>query len=221
MNGFEYLREAYFKARPDYEGRFMVPVLWDKHQQTIVNTESSDILRMLNSEFNDFSATPEQATLDLYPVHLRPAIDKLNDWIYKDINNGVYRAGFATKQEPYDKAVREVFAALDRVEDILSCQRYLTGSTITEADVRLFTTLVRFDPVYVGHFKCNKKRIIDYPNLWGYLRDLYQTPGFGSTTNLFHIEHHYQESHRQINPTGIVAIGPELNYFTPHGRENM
>jgi putative glutathione S-transferase len=221
LYGLNFLREVYFKANKDYDGRFTVPALWDKTQQTMVNNESSEIIRMLNTEFNDFSSSPEQASLDLYPPQLRAKIDELNEWIYKDINNGVYRAGFATEQEPYDKAVRELFSALDRVEEILSHSRYLTGPTITEADVRLYTTLVRFDPVYVGHFKCNKKRIVDYPNLWGYLRDLYQTPGFGDTTDFFHIEHHYQESHTNINPHGIVAIGPELDYSTPHGREKM
>jgi len=194
VNGFSFLREVYFLADGNYQGRFTVPVLWDKEQKTIVNNESSEIIRMLNSEFNDFCKTPEQRALDLYPVTLKAEIDSLNEWIYKDINNGVYRAGFAKKQEAYNVGVKDVFAGLDRVEEILSRQRYLIGSQITEADVRLYTTLVRFDCVYVGHFKCNKRRIVDYPNLWGYLRDLYQTPGFGDTTNRFHIEHHYQVS---------------------------
>lgn len=192
VNGCSFLREVYFLADPNYGGRFTVAALWDKKKKTIVNNESSELIRMFNSEFNEFCKTPEQRALDFYPEKLRAEIDSINEWIYKDINNGVYRAGFATQQGPYDKAVREVFAALDRAEEILSRQRYLTGAQITEADIRLYTTLARFDCVYVGHFKCNKKRIVDYPNLWGYLRDLYQTPGFGDTTNRLHIEHHYQ-----------------------------
>uniref|UniRef100_A0A1X7TLZ6 GST C-terminal domain-containing protein n=1 Tax=Amphimedon queenslandica TaxID=400682 RepID=A0A1X7TLZ6_AMPQE len=218
VNGFSMIREVYFKVDPDYTGRFTVPVLYDKVNGTIVNNESSEIIRMLNTEFNEFCATPEAKALDLYPTDLRDTINELNEWIYPGINNGVYRAGFATAQDAYDKAVREVFESLDRVEGILSTKRYLTGPSITEADVRLYTTLVRFDPVYVGHFKCNKKRIVDYPNIWGYLRDLYNTPGFGSTTNRYHIEHHYQESHLQINPHAIVAIGPDIDYTTPHDR---
>lgn len=219
VNGSTYLREVYFLSDPDYSGRFTVPVLFDKRQKVIVNNESSEILRMLNSDFNAFCKLPEQAAIDLYPENLRGEVDALNDWIYPNINNGVYRTGFATKQEPYDQAVREVFSALDRVEEILANTRYLTGPQMTEADVRLYTTLARFDMVYVGHFKCNKKRIVDYPNIWAYLRDLYQTPGFGETTNQLHIEHHYQESHTSINPHGIVAIGPDLDFTTPHGRD--
>ncbi|CAI8051193.1 Glutathionyl-hydroquinone reductase YqjG [Geodia barretti] len=219
VNGFSYMRELYFKMNPEYGGRFTVPVLYDKVQKTIVNNESSEILRMLNAEFNAFCKSPEQAAIDLYPEPLRAEVDALNEWIYPSINNGVYRAGFATKQEPYDVAVRELFAALDRVEAILAGKRYLAGDQLTEADVRLYTTLVRFDKVYVGHFKCNKKRVIDYPNIWGYMRDLYQTPGFGETTNFLHIEHHYQGSHTSINPHGIVAIGPDIDFTTPHDRD--
>jgi putative glutathione S-transferase len=218
VNGFTFIRELYFMVEPGYSGRFTVPVLYDKVKKVIVNNESSEILRMLNSEFNAYCKLPEQAALDLYPESLRAEVDALNEWIYPHINNGVYRAGFATKQEPYDVAVREVFAGLDRVEAILAGQRYLTGDQLTEADVRLFTTLVRFDKVYHGHFKCNKKRVVDYPNIWPYVRDLYQTPGFGETTNLTHIEHHYQRSHTSINPHGIVAIGPDLDFTAPHDR---
>ncbi|XP_019862073.1 PREDICTED: uncharacterized protein LOC100641865, partial [Amphimedon queenslandica] len=174
VNGFSMIREVYFKVDPDYSGRFTIPVLYDKVNGTIVDNESSEIIRMLNTEFN--------CIYSCYTI------------LTQGINNGVYRAGFATAQDAYDKAVREVFESLDCVEGILSTQRYLTGASITEADVRLYTTLVRFDPVYVGHFKCNKKRIVDYPNIWGYLRDLYNTPGFGSTTNRYHIEHHYQKT---------------------------
>ncbi|XP_065888740.1 glutathionyl-hydroquinone reductase YqjG-like [Dysidea avara] len=215
VNGKTYMKELYLMADNNYDGRYTVPVLWDKKKKTIVNNESAEIIRMLNTEFNGFSNKPD---LDLYPEKLRNEIDGLNEWIYRDINNGVYRSGFATTQEAYDKAVREVFAALDRVEGILSQRRYLTGNTITEADVRLYTTLVRFDLVYVGHFKCNIRRIVDYPNLWGYLRDLYQTPGFGDTTNILHIKNIYQQSQLTINPQGIVAAGPDIDFTSPHGR---
>jgi putative glutathione S-transferase len=218
VHGFAHVRDVYLKCVPEYSGRFTVPVLYDKVQKTIVNNESSEIIRMLNSEFNAFCKTPEQAAIDLYPEALRAQVDSLNEWIYPTINNGVYRAGFATKQEPYDVAVREVFGGLDRVEAILGSQRYLAGDQLTEADVRLFTTLVRFDKVYVGHFKCNKKRVMDYPNIWGYVRDLYQIPGIAETTNFLHIERHYQESHTSINPHGIVAIGPDLDFTAPHDR---
>jgi putative glutathione S-transferase len=220
VNGCHFLREVYLKVDKDYEGSFSVPVLWDKTNKTIVNNESGELIRIFGSAFNEF-ISPEQASIDFYPPHLRSKIDELNGWIFKEINVKVYHVGNATTQEVYDKEVRVLFAALDRVEEILSHSRYLTGPTITEADVRLYTTLVRFDPVYVGHFKCNKKRIVDYPNLWGYLRDLYQTPGFGDTTNRFHFEQFYQGNPSETNPHGIVAIGPELDYSTPHGREKM
>lgn len=217
LYGFSHLKDVYLLSDKDYQGRISVPVLWDKKTKTVVNNESSEIIQMLNSEFNDFCKTEEQRAMDLYPEHLRKEIDSINEWVYRDINNGVYRAGFSSKQEPYDRAVREVFAALDRVEEILSRQRYLAGSQLTLADVRLYTTLARFDPVYVGTFKCNKKRIVDYPNLWGYLRDLYHTPGFGETTNRFFIENGYQGTNVR-NPHGIVAIGPDINYDEPHDR---
>lgn len=221
VNGAKYIREVYFKADPEYSSNFTVPVVWDKKTNTIVNNESAEIIRMMNTEFNEFSPTPEQKELDLYPEHLRSQIDELNSWIYPKINNGVYRAGFARSQEAYDEGVRDVFEGLDKVEEILSKQRYLTGNTITEADVRLVTTLFRFDKVYVGHFKCNKKRIVDYPNIWGFVRDIYQFCGISETVDFEHIEKHYQVSHRSINPHGIVAIGPDVDFNAPHDREKL
>ncbi len=191
-----------------------MPVLWDKQRETIVSNESAEIIRMLNHAFNEFG----DATLDFYPAALRNQIDTLNDFIYPNINNGVYRAGFATTQEAYEEAFQQVFAALDALEQKLSQQRYLAGSSLTEADWRLFTTLVRFDPVYVGHFKCNHRRLADYPNLWNYTRDLYQTPGVAETVNMEHIKGHYYRSHKTINPTGIVPAGPEIEYTAAHDR---
>ncbi|KAL9956362.1 hypothetical protein ACROYT_G037828 [Oculina patagonica] len=219
LNGCRTLREVYQIAEPGYSGRATVPVLWDKQKKTVVSNESSEIIRILNKEFNAFCATEEQKKLDLYPAHLQEKIEELNGWIYPNINNGVYRAGFATTQEAYDVAVKDLFNALDKVESILSKSRFLTGDTITEADVRLFTSLVRFDMVYVGHFKCNKKRIIDYPNMWGFVRDLYQTGGIAETVDPEHIQKCYQESQKKINPYGIVAIGPDLDFTLPHGRQ--
>ena len=213
-----FLREVYFKSSPGYDGRITVPVLFDKKTKTIVNNESSEIIRIFNKAFNDFCETDKQRNLDLYPEGLQKQIDEVNDWVYPNINNGVYRSGFAVKQGAYDQAVRELFIHLDKVEDILSKQRYLVGNKLTEADVRLYTTLVRFDPVYHGHFKCNKKRIIDYPNIWSYLRELYQIDGFGNTTDMEHITKHYQMSHLKINPHGIVYIGPDLDFNAPHDR---
>lgn len=221
VNGCKTLREIYALADGTYEGNITVPVLWDKKTKTIVNNESSEIIRMLNSEFNAFSATEEQKNLDLYPLSLRPAIDEINSWIYTEINNGVYRSGFAKSQEAYDGAVHALFKALDRVEEILAKSRYLVGNQLTEADVRLFTTLIRFDMVYVGHFKCNKKRIIDYPNLWGYVLDIYQIKGVAETVDPEHIQKHYQMSHKHINPYGIVAIGPDLDFNIPHKRNEL
>ncbi len=214
LYGLDYLHQIYTRADPTYSGRVTVPVLWDKQEQTIVSNESSEIIRMLNSAFDEWG----DASLDFYPEQLRAEIDALNDWIYPSINNGVYRCGFATKQEAYEEAFAELFAALDRVEDILSRRRYLAGEPLTEADWRLFTTLVRFDPVYVGHFKCNLRRIADYPNLSNYLRELYQVPGVAQTVNLHHIKHHYYGSHRMINPTGVVPVGPEVDYAAAHNR---
>jgi putative glutathione S-transferase len=217
LYGLDYLHQIYTKADPTYSGRVTVPVLWDKQEQTIVSNESSEIIRMLNSAFDEWG----DASVDFYPEPLRGEINGLNEWIYPSINNGVYRCGFATKQAAYEEAFAELSAALDRVEDILSRRRYLTGERLTEADWRLFTTLVRFDPVYVGHFKCNLRRIADYPNLSNYLRELYQVPGVAKTVNLHHIKHHYYGSHRMINPTGVVPVGPEVDYAAPHNRNGL
>lgn len=219
LNGFDFLRKVYLQSDPEYTGRITVPVLYDKKQKVIVNNESSEIIRMLNSEFNDFPGV--NASLDLYPEALQDKINGLNDWIYNDINNGVYKSGFARSQTAYEAAYENVFKSLDRVESILSSSRYLTGKTLTEADVRLWTTLIRFDPVYVLHFKCNKKRIQDYPNISGFMREIYQLDGVKETVNLFHIKHHYYESHTSINPLRIVPVGPELDYDRPHSRDHL
>jgi putative glutathione S-transferase len=214
VNGKQRLYEIYLLAEPRYSGRVTVPVLWDKERKTIVNNESSEIIRMFNSAFGKFTDARE----DYYPQALRSEIDAINDRVYKHINNGVYRAGFATTQEAYEEAFRDLFTALDEVEARLAHQRYLAGDRLTEADWRLFTTLVRFDPVYVGHFKCNLRRIADYPNLSNYLRDLYQVPGIAETVNFEHIKRHYYMSHPQINPTRIVPLGPEIKLDAPHDR---
>jgi putative glutathione S-transferase len=217
LYGSKRLYEIYRRADPNYSGRVTVPVLWDKQRQTIVSNESSVIIRMLNTAFNEFG----DASLDFYPEALAAEIDALNDFIYPNINNGVYRAGFATEQDAYEEAFKQLFAALDTLEDRLSRQRYLTGSSLTEADWRLFTTLLRFDPVYVGHFKCNLRRIADYPNLWNYTRELYQVPGVASTVNMEHIKGHYYRSHKTINPTGVVPMGPEIDFAVPHDRDRF
>ena len=217
INHAEYLYENYLKANPNFNGLVTVPVLWDKKRQTIVNNESSEIIRMLNTAFNDYG----NADIDLYPASIRKEIDDINDVVYNNINNGVYRAGFATTQDAYDKAFKSLFETLDTLEERLSSQRYLVGDQITEADWRLFTTLVRFDAVYYNHFKTNKKRLMDYPNLWSYTRELYQVPGVAETVNMDHIKYHYFASHRSINPTGIVPNGPDINYLEPHKRENI
>jgi glutathionyl-hydroquinone reductase len=214
VNGKAALADIYLIADPHYSGRSSVPVLWDKKRRTIVNNESSEIIRMLNSAFDAFT----DGRIDYYPAQSRAEIDRLNDMIYETVNNGVYRAGFATTQAAYEEAARAVFATLDQLEQRLSRQRYLVGSEVTEADWRLFTTLVRFDAVYYGHFKCNLRRIVDYPNLSNYLRDLYQVPGVAETVNLDHIKRHYYGSHRNVNPTGIVPIGPQLDFTLPHDR---
>lgn len=210
-----FLHQIYTAAQPDFTGRVTVPVLWDKHQNTIVNNESAEIIRMFNSAFDGLGAKAG----DYYPQALRSEIDAINDEVYHRINNGVYKAGFATTQEAYEEAVMPLFEALDRIDQRLSQQRYLVGDQLTEADWRLFTTLLRFDPVYVGHFKCNLRRIADYPNLSGYLRELYQWPGVADTVNMAHIKQHYYRSHGTINPTGIVPAGPVLDLNQPHGRE--
>ncbi|MBI2313713.1 MAG: glutathione S-transferase family protein [Betaproteobacteria bacterium] len=214
VNGLSCLHQVYVKAKPDYTGRVTVPVLWDRKTGTIVNNESSEIIRMLNSEFTAFTDDRH----DYYPAALRSDIDAVNAFVYSKVNNGVYRCGFATTQQAYERAFERLFAALDEVEARLSRQRYLAGDRITEADWRLFTTLVRFDAVYYGHFKCNLRRIADYPNLSNYLRDLYQVPGVASTVNLDHIRRHYYGSHLMLNPTGIVPRGPELDFSAPHDR---
>ena len=217
INGARYMYEVYTKAMPDYSGRVTVPVLWDKKTETIVSNESPEIIRMFNSAFDGIGAKAG----DFYPESLRMEIDALNARIYDTVNNGVYKAGFATTQEAYEEAVQPLFASLDWLDERLSNQRYLAGATITEADWRLFTTLVRFDPVYVGHFKCNTRRIADYPNLSGYVRDLYQQPGVGETVNLEHIKNHYYTSHETINPTRVVPAGPLVDYTAPHGRDRL
>jgi len=218
VNGFEFVAEAYKLTDPDFDARVTVPLLWDKQENRAVSNESSEIIRMLNSEFNAFAENPE---LDLYPEELRGEIDRINDRVYNSINNGVYRAGFASTQEAYEEAFVELFEALDWADDILAEKRYLTGDTITEADWRLFVTLVRFDPVYVGHFKCNQRRIADYDNLSGYLRDLYQQPGIAETVVIDDIKRHYYMTHPQINPTRIVPVGPVLDLDSPPERDHL
>ncbi|WP_340115723.1 glutathione S-transferase family protein [Pelagibius sp. 7325] len=217
VNGAEKLHQVYTAAKPDYTGRVTVPVLWDKQRETIVSNESAEIIRMFNSAFDGITGS----TLDFYPKELRREIDAVNDTVYNNVNNGVYKAGFATKQEPYEKAFDALFATLDDLEERLSRQRYLAGPRLTEADWRLFTTLLRFDPVYHGHFKCNLRRLIDYPNLWAYARELYQVPGVAETVDFFHIKHHYYESHPTVNPSGIVPKGPAIDFSEPHGREAL
>jgi len=214
VNGKSTLAEIYLIADPHYTGRVSVPVLWDKKRRTIVNNESSEIIRMLNSAFNAFT----NIHTDYYPAALRGEIDRLNEVVYSTVNNGVYRAGFATSQDAYEEAARGIFATLDLLEDRLSRQRYLVGGDITEADWRLFTTLVRFDSVYYSHFKCNLRRIADYPNLWNYLRDLYQQPQIAGTVSIDQIKRHYYGSQRQVNPSGIVPIGPLIDFNAPHDR---
>ena len=205
------LHEVYTAADPRYTGRVSVPVLWDKRQQTIVSNESADIIRMFNSAFDQVGARDG----DYYPADLRAEIDALNQRIYDTVNNGVYKAGFATSQDAYEEAVRPLFETLDWLEQRLSAQRFLCCERQTEADWRLFTTLVRFDPVYVGHFKCNLRRLVDYPNLWSYTRKLYQTPGVRETVDFGHIKRHYYQSHVTINPTGVVPVGPEIDFDPP------
>ena len=218
VNGSHYLYEVYAKAQPDYSGRVTVPVLWDRQTGTIVNNESSEIIRMLNGEFNAIARRPDA---DFYPPHLRSEIDRTNALVYESINTGVYRCGFATTQAAYERAFDALFAALDTIDAGLSRTRYLVGCRMTEADWRLFTTLVRFDAVYYGHFKCNLRRIADYPNLSNYLRELYQVAGIAGTVNMDHIKRHYYGSHRRINPTGVVPKGPLLDLSRPHCRARL
>jgi glutathionyl-hydroquinone reductase len=215
VNQRKRLYELYLLTSQKFSGRVTVPMLWDKQRKTIVNNESSEIIRMLNSTFDAFTDIKD----DYYPEALRGEIEEINKMVYSNINNGVYRAGFATTQEAYEEAFRDLFKALDAIEQKLSRQRYLVGRRITEADWRLFTTLVRFDSVYFGHFKCNLRRIEDYPNLSNYLRELYQWPGITETVNFDHIKRHYYMSHTQINPTRIVPLGPEINLNAPHDRK--
>jgi len=218
VNGATRLYELYVRTKVDYTGRVTVPVLWDVKTGRIVNNESSEIVRMLNREFDSFAT---RRVPDLYPDSLRADIERWNTRIYHTVNNGVYRSGFATTQEKYEEAVTELFDTFDVLEQHLAAHRYLCGSQITEADWRLFPTLVRFDAVYHGHFKCNLRRLIDYPRLWAYTRDLYQVPGVAATVNLSHIKEHYYRSHESINPTRIVPKGPLLDFTTPHGRERL
>ncbi|ELB2058016.1 glutathione S-transferase family protein [Vibrio parahaemolyticus] len=213
--GHTRMHQIYTQAKPDYTGRVTVPVLWDKKTNTIVSNESSEIIRMFNSTFNDLTGNHD----DYYPEPLRGVIDEWNDYIYPNVNNGVYRCGFATSQEAYEEAFESLFSALDKIDAHLATHRYLAGNKITEADWRLFTTLVRFDAVYVGHFKCNKQRIADYVNIQGYLKELYQIDGIADTTDFYHIKRHYYFSHTGINPTQVVPKGPDLDFSSPHQRE--
>jgi putative glutathione S-transferase len=214
LTGARYVYELYQQADPLFTGRATVPVLWDKESNSIVNNESSDIIRMLNSEFDEIT----HELTDYYPAALAGEIDEVNDRIYQSVNNGVYRAGFATSQSAYESAVRELFSSLDWIEQRLQGQRYLVGDLLTEADWRLFPTLVRFDAVYYGHFKCNVRHVYEYPALWGYTRDLYQMPGIAPTVAIEEYKAHYYGSHRKLNPSGIVPVGPLLDFTTPHER---
>ncbi|MGT2801602.1 glutathione S-transferase family protein [Streptococcus henryi] len=204
----DYLYQVYLAAQPNYSGRVTVPVLWDKKTKTIVNNESAEIMRMFNTAFNDLTGNTD----DYYPEDLQADIDAMNDFVYPNINNGVYKAGFATSQAVYEKEVKALFQALDKLEALLSSQNYLVGNTFTEADIRLFTTLVRFDAVYYGHFKTNIRRLVDYPNLWAYTKRIYNMPGIAETVNFDHIKQHYYGSHKTINPTGVVPVGPDLDW---------
>jgi glutathionyl-hydroquinone reductase len=214
-SGIEFLSQAYDATVEDYCGRISVPVLWDTETEKIVNNESADIIVMLNEAWDDWAEHPE---LDLYPAERRVELDGLAERIYERVNDGVYRAGFARSQEAYEAAVIPLFETLDELDDRLGAQRFLTGADQTLVDWRLFTTLIRFDTVYFLHFKCNVRRIIDYPNLWPYLRDLYQTPGIAGTVNFEQIKRHYYLTHSSLNPSGIVPVGPDLDLLAPHGR---
>ena len=214
VNGFQFLSEAYAATDPAFDGRVTVPVLWDTETKRIVSNSDDDLLRMLNSEFSEFATND----YDFYPPDLADEIDTINQQVYERVNNGVYRAGFATRQGPYESAAKRLFETLDELDARLATRRYLLGSRMTEADWRLFPTLIRFDAVYHGHFKCNVRRIVDYPNLWPYLRDLYQHDGVAETVNFDHIKRHYYMTHERINPTRVVPIGPALDLDAPHGR---
>jgi len=217
LYGADYLRDVYTRADPEYTGKVSVPVLWDKEAETIVNNESREIMRMLNVAFDDVAARD----VDLWPEGSREEVEDRIDDIYDDINNGVYRAGFAGTQSAYEAAIEDLFAALDRYEDLLDDRRYVAGDVLTEADVAMFATLVRFDHVYHTHFKCNRKAIHEYPNLWNYTKELYQLPGMARTVNMDHITRHYYGSHADINPKRIVAVGPDLDFEAPHDRDRL
>lgn len=217
VNGFHFLGEAYRATDANYQGRVTVPVLWDKESRRIVSNSDDDIMRMFNSEFNRLI----EGTVDFYPEDRRDEIDRLNEYIYQNVNDGVYRAGFATSQKVYEKAVRRLFDALDQLETRLTHRRYLLGSCPVETDWRLFVTLIRFDAVYHGHFKCNLRRLMDYPNLFGYLKDLFQYDGIANTVNFDHIKRHYYITHDDINPTRIVPLGPDQDLTAPHGRAHL
>lgn len=217
LYGFDYVYQLYLKAAPSYEGRVTVPILWDKHTQTIVSNESAEIIRMFNTAFDHLTGN----TSDYYPVELQETINTVNKRVYDSINNGVYLCGFATTQQAYEKAFNSLFASLDWVEDILSKQRYLVGTQLTEADWRLFTTLIRFDAVYFGHFKTNRQQIADYPAMSKYLRELFQIKGIADTVNFEHIKTHYYASHLTINPTGIIPVGPLQDFMQAHNREKL
>lgn len=217
VNGFTYLHQVYTANDPAYTGRVSVPVLWDRKTGRIVSNESAEIIRMLNSEFDDLTGNTD----DYYPEDLRNEIDLVNERVYETVNNGVYRSGFARTQEAYEEAVTELFDTMDWLEDRLSKQRYLAGDRVTEADWRLFPTMIRFDHVYHGHFKCNRNRLIEFPNLFGLTRELYQWPGVAETVNMEHIRWHYYYSHPWVNPTRVVSIGPEIDFGAPHGRERL
>lgn len=218
INNWAFLSEAYFATQPDYRGRVTVPVLWDTKSKSIVSNSDDDIMRMFETEFD---ALGDRGALDLYPSQYRDEIEALNEWIYETLNNGVYKAGFATTQRAYEHGAYRVFETLDKLEERLSARRYLVAPWPVETDWRAFVTLIRFDAVYHGHFKCNLRRIVDYPNLWGYVRDLYQIDGVSETVDFDHIKRHYYYTHDEINPTRIVPIGPQLDLTTPHGRERL
>ncbi|SNR78879.1 glutathione S-transferase family protein [Puniceibacterium sediminis] len=217
LYGLPFARDIYLRADPAVSGRVTVPILWDKQRETIVSNESSEIIRMLNSAFDGITGNTD----DYWPEALREEIESVNDRIYDTLNNGVYKAGFATTQAAYDDAVHPLFETLDWIEARLADKRYLMGETLTEADWRLFTTIIRFDKVYHGHFKCNRRRVVDYPNLWAWTRELYQRPGIAETVNFDHIVRHYHFSHDTINPNRIVPVGPKLDLMAPHGRERL
>ena len=217
VNNADFLHQVYTSAKPDYSGRVTVPVLWDKENSTIVSNESSEIIRMFNNAFTGIGANLE----DFYPRELQQEIDEINTRVYETLNNGVYKSGFATTQQAYEEAIGPLFATLDWLDERLSNHRFLMGDQITEADWRLFTTLVRFDPVYVGHFKCNLRRIADFTNLSGYVRDLYQQPGIAATVNMEHIKNHYYASHETINPSRVVPVGPHTDFTLPHNRSKL